>query len=284
MRKLVLALFVLLGLGIAAPAQAAEAVSITPSGFEPAQAAVATGETVTWTNNDAVSRQVVADGGQFSSPPIAPGTTYSFRFRRVGTFAYHERTKTSMKGAVVVRNVGAERSVSISASVRTTVLGGSVELSGNVSGGPVSGQQVVIVAKPYRGDETRTAVTTESDGDWSLRVRPKIRTEYQVEWGNTVSTSAPMVYVRPRVQLRVLNRMTGRLYVKVTALRSYRGKLVTLQRLSGSSWVKVRRARIGVGSVARFTARLPRTARIRVLVPTTPGYLQGSSGTVLVRR
>jgi hypothetical protein len=183
-----------------------------------------------------------------------------------------------------VRNVGAGRSVSISASVRTTVLGGSVELSGNVSGGPVSGQQVVIVAKPYRGDETRTAVTTESDGDWSLRVRPKIRTEYQVEWGNTVSTSAPMVYVRPRVQLRVLNRMTGRLYVKVTALRSYRGKLVTLQRLSGSSWVKVRRARIGVGSVARFTARLPRTARIRVLVPTTPGYLQGLSGTVLVRR
>jgi hypothetical protein len=70
----------------------------------------------------------------------------------------------------------------------------------------------------------------------------------------------------------------------VTALTSYRGKRVTLQRLTGSSWVKVRRARIGVGSVVRFTARLPRTARIRVLVPSAPGYLQGSSGTVLVRR
>jgi plastocyanin len=118
MRKLLLAILIVLGLGVAAPAQAAEAISITTSGFEPAQATIASGETVTWTNNDAVSRQVIADGGAFSSPPIAPGTTYSFRFTRVGTFAYHERTKTSMKGAVVVRNVGAGRSVSISASVR----------------------------------------------------------------------------------------------------------------------------------------------------------------------
>jgi plastocyanin len=284
MRKLLLAMLVVLGLVVAAPAQAAEAISITPSGFEPAQATVATGETVTWTNNDTVGRQVVADGGAFSSPTIAPGSTYSFRFTRTGTFAYHERTKTAMKGTIIVRSVGAGRSVSISASVRSTVLGGSVELSGNVSGGPAGGQQVVVVAKPYRGAETRTAVTTESDGDWSLRVRPRIRTEYRVEWGNVLSQNAPIVYVRPRVQLRVLNRMTGRLYVKVTAMTSYRGKLATLQRLSGSTWVKVRRARIGAGSVARFTARLPRTARIRVLVPSAPGYLQGTSGTVLVRR
>ena len=128
-------------------------------------------------------------------------------------------------------------------------------------------------------------MTTESDGDWSLRVRPKIRTEYQVEWGNTVSDTAPIVYVRPRVQLRVLNRMTGRLYVKVTALRPYRGKLVTLQRLtSRGSWVKVRRARLGVGSVARFTARLPKHRADPRARPERPGYLQGASGTVLVRR
>ena len=284
MRKLLIAMLVVLGLVVAAPAQAAEAISITTSGFEPAQTTIATGETVTWTNNDTVSRQVMADGGAFSSPPIAPGQTYSFRFTRIGTFPYHERTKTSLKGTVVVRGVGAGRSVTIAASVRTTVLGGTVELSGNVSGGPASGQQIVVVAKPYRGSETRTAATTESDGDWSLRVRPRIRTEYQVEWGNTVSNNAPIVYVRPRVQLRVLNRMTGRLYVKVTSLQSYRGKLVTLQRRSGNAWVKVKRVRLGTGSVARFTARLPRTATIRVLVPSTPGYLQGASGTVLVRR
>jgi plastocyanin len=284
MRKLLLAIVVVLGLIAPTPAQAAEKIMITASGFDPAQATIATGETVTWTNNDVVTRQVVADGGAFTSPQIPPGRTYSFRFTRTGTFPYHDQTKTAQRGTIVVRSVAGGRSVTIAASVRTITLGGSVELSGNVSGGPRSGQQLIVVAKPYQGAETRTAVTTESDGDWSLRVRPQIRTEYQVEWGNTVSDTAPIVYVRPRVQLRVLNRLTGRLYVKVTALRPYQGKLVTLQRLSGSSWVKVKRVRLGAGSVARFTARLPRTARIRVLVPSAPGYLQGASGTVLVRR
>ncbi len=285
MRKLMLATIVVLGLVAAAPALAAEEVSITTTGFQPAQTTIATGETVTWTNNDTVARRITADGGAFASPPILPDKTFSFRFTRAGTFAYHDELKTTQKGTVVSRNVAPGRSVTIASSVRSTVLGGSVELSGNVSGGPPTAQQLIVVAKPYQGAETRTAVTTESDGDWSLRVRPRIRTEYQVEWGNTVSDRAPIVYVRPRVQLRVLNRMTGRLYVKVTALRPYRGKLVTLQRLTArGSWVKVRRARLGVGSVARFTARLPKTARIRVLVPSAPGYLQGASGTVLVRR
>ena len=283
MRRLVFAALIALSLGVTAPAYADTSVSITATGFTPDRALIGSGETVTWKNNDTVNRQLVGDGGIFRSQLLRPGDTYSFRFTRVGTFAYRDQQKTDQTGTVVVRAAGA-RSVTIASSVRSTVLGGSVELSGNVTGGPRGGQQLVVVAKPYLGTETRTPVVTESDGDWSLRVRPRIRTEYQVEWGNTVSSTAPIVYVRPKVQLRVLNRMTGRLFAKVTALRSYRGKLITLQRLSGGAWVKVRRVRLGPGSLARFTARLPRTARIRVLVPTAPGYLQGASGTVLVRR
>jgi hypothetical protein len=174
------------------------------------------------------------------------------------------------------------RSVTIATERRVVALGSAVELSGNVSG--AGGQQVIVVAKPYRGAETRTPVLTESDGSWSLRVRPRIRTDYQAEWGNTMSEQAPIVHVRPAVQLLVLNAASGRLYAKVGALRTYRGKLVTLQRLSGNAWVKVRRVRLGAGSAMRFTARLPRTARIRVLVPAAPGYLQGFSRTALVRR
>jgi plastocyanin len=285
MRKLLLAIVTALALAVPAPAVAqAETVSITATGFQPAQATIATGETVQWTNNDTVARKIVADGGAFTSPSIPAGGTYSFRFTRAGTFAYHDETRTTQRGTIVVRSVTGGRTVTIASSVRSTVLGGTVELSGDVTGGPRGGQQLVVVAKPYRGPETRTPVVTESDGDWSLRVRPRIRTEYQVEWGNVTSSNAPIVYVRPRVQLRVLNRMTGRLYTKVNAMVSYRGKLITLQRLSGGSWVKVKRVRVGAGSIARFTARLPRTARIRVLVPSARGYLQGASGTALVRR
>jgi plastocyanin len=282
MRKVFLLALVPLALAFSAPAVAATPVRITAGGFEPAQVTVGAGDEVTWTNGDAIKRQVVADGGTFTSPAIGPGESWTFRFTSAGTFAYHDQLKTTQKGTIVVRRTGV-RAVTITATRRQVTLGSSIELSGNVTGSR-AGQQVVIVAKPYRGTETRTPVITDSDGDWSLRVRPRIRTEYQAESGNVVSNQAPIVYVRPAVALRVLSARAGRFFVRVTALRSYQGKRVTLQRLRGSTWVKVRRVRLGPGSSARFTARLPRTTRIRVLVPSAPGYLQGVSRTALVRR
>jgi plastocyanin len=282
-RKLLLLTLIPFALMLAGPATAATPITITTAGFQPAQVTVGAGDEVTWTNTDTVNRQVVADGGAFTSPQIRPGDTYTFRFTRAGTFAYHDQAKTAQKGTVVVRPTGA-RSVTIAAGARSVVLGGSVELSGNVTGGPRSGQQLVIFGRPYRGAETRTTAITDSDGTWSVRVRPTIRTEYRVEWGNTISSMEPIIFVRPAVRLRVRNASAGRLWAKVTARIPYRGKLVTLQRLRGNTWVKVRRVRLGAGSATTFTARLPRTARIRVLVPTAPGYLQGASGTMLVRR
>ena len=283
MRKLLLLALVPLALAFAGPAVAATPVTITTGGFEPAQVTVGAGDEVTWKNTDTVRRQLVADGGAFTSPSLAPGESWTFRFASAGTFAYHDQLKTTQKGTVNVRRTGV-RSVTIAATQRTVTLGSSVELAGNVTGAPRAGQQVVVVAKPYRGVETRTTVVTDTDGTWSLRVRPRIRTEYEAESGNITSTQSPIVYVRPKVALRVLNARIGRLYTKVTALRSYRGKRVTLQRLRGGVWTKVRRARLGPGGAVRFTAQLPRTARIRVLVPSAPGYLQGYSRTALVRR
>jgi plastocyanin len=283
MRKLLLLGLIPLSFAVAAPATAATTqVSIKEAGFIPAQVTIANGDTVTWTNNDTEARQVVADGGQFTSPAIKPGDTYSFRFTRAGTVNYHDQIKIAQKGTISVQGAGT-RSVTIAAAKRTVTLGSALELSGNTTGAR-AGQQVIVVAKPYGREETRTPVVTEADGGWTLVVRPRIRTEYRAEWGNTMSNQAPIVFVRPAVQLSVLSARAGRFYTKVSALRSYRGKLVTFQRLRGSTWVKVRRVRLGLGGVARFTARLPRTARVRVLVPSGPGYIQGYSRTALVKR
>jgi plastocyanin len=272
-----------LALSVAAPATAATVqVSIKQSGFIPAQVTVAAGDTVAWTNNDTQPRQLVADGGQFTSPVIKPGDTYSFHFTRAGTVNYHDQANTAQRGTVSVQST-ATRSVTIAVPRRTVSLGSALELSGNITGAR-GGQQVIVVAKPYGGVETRTPVVTESDGGWSLLVRPRIRTEYRAEWGKATSDQAPIVFVRPAVQLRVLSARAGRFSVKVSALRSYRGKFVTLQRLRGGTWIKVRRLRLGVGGAARFTARLPRSARVRVLVPSAPGYIQGYSRTALVNR
>src|SRR5262245_11329314 len=283
MRKLLFLVLVPLALAFAGPAVAATPVTIATGGFQPTQVTVGAGDEVMWKNTDTVNRQLVADGGTFTSPSIKPGETWTFTFSRAGTFAYHDQFKAAQKGTVDVRRTGV-RAVTIATERRQVTFGGGVELSGNVTGAPQAGQQVTVVAKPYRGAETRTTVVTDSDGTWSLRVRPRIRTEYAAESGEIVSTQSPIVYVRPAVRLSVLNRFAGRFYTKVTALRSYRGKRVTIQRLRGETWVKVRRVRLGRGSAARFTAHLPRTARIRVLVPSAPGYLQGVSRTALVRR
>jgi plastocyanin len=281
MKRLLLLAAIPLVLAIAAPATAATEISITNNGFTPNPAIVGAGDEVTWINTDSLRHRVVADGGAFSSPPLMPGARWTFRFARAGTFTYRDEMNVAERGTVVVRPTST-RSVTISATQRQVTLGSSIELSGDISAG--AGQQVVIVAEPYRGIETRTPVITESDGAWSIRVRPRIRTEYHAEWGQTTSAQSPIVHVRPAVQLRVLNARMGRFYTKVTAMRSYRGKLVTVQRLRGAVWVKVKRVRLGAGSAARFTAQLPRTARVRVLVPTAPGYLQGFSRTALVRR
>ena len=280
MRRLILLTLVPLALAIAAPATAATGISITNTGFTPDGVTIGAGDEVTWTNTDGVMHRVTADGGAFQSPPLMPGEKWTFRFDRAGTYTYHG-LNSNQRGTVVVRRTGV-RSVTISTEQRTVTLGSSIELSGDVSAG--AGQQVVVVADPYRGPETRTPVVTESDGSWSLRVRPRIRTEYHAEWGQTPSAQSPIVFVRPAVQLRVLRAKTGRFFTKVVAQRSYRGKLATVQRLRGSVWVKVKRVRLGVGSATRFSVRLPRTARVRVIVPSAPGYLQGQSRTALVRR
>jgi plastocyanin len=77
-------------------------VSITRTGFHPAAVTVASGDTVTWTNNDSTRHQVVAETGSFSSPVLAPNQSYSHVFTAGGTFAYRDAVHPSLHAAVTV--------------------------------------------------------------------------------------------------------------------------------------------------------------------------------------
>jgi plastocyanin len=103
MRRLIV-LFLVLGAVAAAPAAlgATTSVSITRSGFHASQVTVAAGDTVTWTNNDTLRHQVVADDGSFSSPVLTANQTYSHVFKTGGTFAYHDGVHPSLHGSVTV--------------------------------------------------------------------------------------------------------------------------------------------------------------------------------------
>ena len=270
---------------LAAPAMAAEVrVQIAQSAFVPASVTIQPGDRVVWTNTDTVDRQFAADNGTFRSPVIRPNQTYSYTFAREGTFAYTDVQKPAVKGTVIVE-AEPEPSVTIQPSHRQIVYGSTVQLSGTISTGQ-EGQAVRVTGSPYRGAALATTVRTDADGVWHLTVRPQVRTLYRAFWRGQESTTEPVVHVRPRVGLRVLNAAAARFYVRVAAAYSYRGKLANFQRRAASGdWITVKRVRLGRLADAAFRARLPRgSSRVRVTVSTSPGYLFGLSNSRLVRR
>ena len=78
------------------------AVSIDGMAFSVGSLIVASGTTVTWTNNDNVTHTVTADDGSFDSGNIAAGGTFKHTFSSAGTFNYHCTIHPGMKASVVV--------------------------------------------------------------------------------------------------------------------------------------------------------------------------------------
>lgn len=88
-------------------AVATNAVSITNYMFGPTAVKVKVGDTVTWTNQDAVHHTVTADTASAAAPNgplIGKGETYSFKFTKAGTYTYHCMPHPYMHGTVVVTN------------------------------------------------------------------------------------------------------------------------------------------------------------------------------------
>lgn len=70
--------------------------------FSNANLQVSAGATVMWNNDDTKVHSVTADNGSFSSGDIQPGGNFSFTFKSVGTFAYHDTHDAAMTGMVTV--------------------------------------------------------------------------------------------------------------------------------------------------------------------------------------
>jgi plastocyanin len=87
-------------------------VDIPPGGgyefsqYAPAQVTVIIGvnNTVVWTNHDVIIHDVIANGGQFSSGDIAPGSAFSYTFTQAGSYSYHCSYHSIMAGVVIVKS------------------------------------------------------------------------------------------------------------------------------------------------------------------------------------
>ena len=93
---------------LAAPAalaqvQPAAVIPIKDFAFGPMLVTVPVGASVTWNNNDGEPHTVVAAGGEFRSPALDQGDSFTFKFTKAGEYAYICSIHPQMKAKVVVR-------------------------------------------------------------------------------------------------------------------------------------------------------------------------------------
>jgi plastocyanin len=292
MRRAMLFAVSTLALVLAAPASSATlTVSIKRAGFTPKTVNINQDDSVTWTNNDTINHQVVANNGSYASPILGPGKAWTRKFASGGTFNYHDSLHPTLKGTVVVK--GAPPQVSLVASAPVVKYGAPVTLSGVVSN-KKAGETITLVQLPF-GQTTKQVVATlqtAAGGAFTYTVTPQVNTTYQAQWPGK-SESSVTVQVQPVIKLPFVSK-SGYFHFYVTAGTSFAGKTVFLQRYTlAKTWVNIRTLSLGSKSgrliSLRFVKRLVPHGRwsIRVFMPATEmggGYLDSWSGTQPVVR
>jgi plastocyanin len=77
-------------------------IAITNYTFVPPSVTVAAGTTVTWTNNDGFAHEITENDAGFAGPDIKPGASFSHKYDKAGTYAYHCGIHNYMTGSVTV--------------------------------------------------------------------------------------------------------------------------------------------------------------------------------------
>ena len=87
-------------------AKASSSASVTISDFEftPASVTVNEGDTVTWTNMDEAPHTVTVSSGpvKFASPTLQKGQSFTYTFKKAGTYSYYCAVHPDMKATVKV--------------------------------------------------------------------------------------------------------------------------------------------------------------------------------------
>jgi plastocyanin len=293
MRRLFIAVAAALALTALGSATAAnQTVTITRTGFVPADVTVNVGETVTWRNTDTSSHQVTFDRVPCNLT-IAAGQSASCTFRAGGRYSYVDRSQQPrLRGTVTVN--GPRASVTLAAPRATATFAAPLTLSGIVSS-QAAGESVAVSAQECgKTSFTRLgSANTAAGGNWTFGVRPTINTVYQARW-RTNDSSTVAVKVRPAIRL---TRRGSRFTARVTAAQSFTGKTIALQRYRTAvrRWATLKRVTLGTSTTptagtfvttAGFRSRIRSGWRLRVLLPQGQAgtcYLAAPSNTLRVR-
>jgi plastocyanin len=300
MKRVLLLMALGVGLLVAAPAPAKTVtVDISKLGFVPADVTIQVGDSVTWTNKDTATHQVVCATCPFTSPVLAAGQSFTYTFTKVGKFNTIDPLNKNKKGTVTV--TAAAATANLAATPRAVAYGAATTISGTVSTGQAN-QKVDILAQSCGETAAKVVATatTTAGGAFTWQTQPTLLTSYQVRFkpaaGPQVTTSAVSVAVRPVVALGKSG--LGRFKVRVVAAHSFVGKAVAFQRFvkARNRWTTVKTVFLGTRaaaasplagttvSSAAFKVRIKRGLRVRAVLPTgqaAPCYAAAQSRTVL---
>ena len=228
--------------------------------FTPATVRVLVGDSVTFANHDTRPHTATADDASFDTGSILPHGDATATFPAAGSFPYHCRIHTFMRGRVDVV------ALLLTGPATRPAKGAAATLTGRAGTGISS----VTLERADGATWTPVAtVTTGADGAFAFTVRLTAPATFRATAGATTSDT---VVLRP-LDLRVglITTRRGSRYTLRAGVAPVDGAAVVLfQRYVPErfSWRTIARRRLDRGGHARLTLRAVRRVSVRALVRT----------------
>jgi plastocyanin len=241
----------------AAPAAAAQEVSVQYDAFAPSQLDALPGETVGWTNVSPRTHTVTALA--FASADLLPTARFEWTAGGLGAYPYHCTIHPGMTGEIDVRRVtlGALPPAAVVAGTR-------VELSGRTAD-PLA--PVRIERDRGTGFVQAAAAVPSPAGEWHAALTAVASADYRAVTGPDSSEVRRLLVSDRRI---AVSATRGGLEVTVAPSDPY-GRVVLQQRLRKRfGWWPVARKRLDYLSQARFAIR--RAAPTRAVLVDRDGW------------
>jgi plastocyanin len=232
----------------AAPAAAAQEVSVQFDAFAPSQLDALPGETVGWNNVSPRTHTVTALA--FASADLPPAARFEWTAGEPGTYPYHCTIHPGMTGEIDVRRV------TLGALPPAAIVSGTrVEMGGRTAD-PLA---PVRIERDRGTGFVQVAVAVPSPaGDWHAAITAVASADYRAVTGPDSSEVRRLLVSDRRIGLTTAR---GSVEVTVTPSDPY-GRVVLEQRLRERfGWWPVARKRLDYLSQARFTIRRPALTR-----------------------
>jgi plastocyanin len=262
-------------------------VEISKSGITPKDVTVEAGNALSFKNTDTVAHALVVDKTACDLT-LQPQQASACTFATPGTFSYDDTTTkdANFSGKITV-SPAVQRSVTLALNRNIAIFGDSVTLSGATSA-KAANETVTVSIRPVGEPAMQVPVTTGANGAWSLRVQPRVRTEYQAQYGSAQSGKL-VVVVRPRITFQKVGM--NKYLVVVLANKSLAGSTVQLTRyVAGTGWAPLDVAQLATIArtdslaVKTVTLNVARGTKLRALMSddqTGPDYIDAHSNFVV---